>query len=969
MTAVTSSTSDSSAPRAPCFVVGVGASAGGLQPLTELIGRIAGDSIAVVVVQHLSPTHASVLAQLLGRRTSARIETARQGLLVEPGCVYVIPPGSKLTLADDVLELVPIERKEGSPSRIIDSFFRSLAHSCSERAIGVLLSGSGSDGALGMRAIKEAGGVTFVQDPVEASFDGMPRSALTGGFVDFCLDTDRLATEVLRITSGQEPSLTAGRVPTDAAADPFDRLVELVRARCHNDLSHYKRATLERRIERRMAAVRVASLSAYVEHTVQHPEELDVLYDDVLINVTRFFRDGTPFEVLEATLAARMPALGELNEPLRVWVPACATGEEAYSIAILLCELFEKAPLRAWVQIFATDADPACIRIARRGVYARNLAKELSPERCATFFRRRGAEYQVTRRVREKVVFAVHDVLRQPPFSRIHLVSCRNLLIYLQPPAQSRVLHAMHYALYPGGLLLLGTSETVGDELHRFSLLDRKNKLYEKLPARIKCAPFVPTFAPHGVTTQVPTARRVKARSLVKLQGTVDSKILELRGPAAVVIDADMAVLYFQGQTMPFLRPANGVASLQLFRLVRVELHVELRRCADEAFATNERVVGKVAYRDGDEYAVVAIECVPIDNPDGGGPLLLVLLERRVVDAASDGAPGAEADGSQLQALKRELAALREYLQLILEEKEAATEELKSANEELQSANEELQSTNEELETSKEELQSTNEELTTLNEELENRMNERSVANDDLHNVLAGVDNVVVIVDLDLRLRRYTAAAEKLLGLVPSDLGRGLEYVDIKSGKVGLVEKVSSVISVLTPLEEEVLVANGRWYALRITPYRTAEHAIRGAVVTLLDIDVRKRATELARDISEYAAKFLASIGHPLLIVSAAWRIVWANEHFYGHFGHVLEETVGSPLAVLGGFDFRDEALRGLVRAALNGEAFHKHVPAQSPKHGRRMAISGNRLPLVSESALALLSIEWVHDEPLEGGA
>jgi len=960
------------------LIVGIGASAGGLDALSELFRQLERDSTAFIVVQHLAPDHESILTQLLSRITKLPVHTAANDMTVEPNHIYVIPPNANLAVLHGVIRLLPAPDTHG-PRLPVDYLFRSLAEDQGRFAVGIVLSGTGTDGTLGLKAIKAAGGYTFAQDPETAKYDGMPRSAITSGSADFSLSPKDIAAELARISQrrGFRPVDRTTELPR--VQDQVAKLFVLIRAEFGNDLSQYKQSTIDRRIERRMTLHKLTRLEDYVRFVQQNRDELTALYKDILITVTSFFRDPAAFEALKRDV---FPALFEHKEPgrpIRVWVPGCATGEEAYSIAISLLEYCEAKNVEDRFQIFGTDIDNDAIETARRGVYPANIALDVSMERLTRFFTKREDSYVIARRIRDMLVFSHQNVLKDAPFSRMDLVSCRNLLIYLQPPAQKRVLHILHYALNPTGYLLLGSSESVGDSGELFSPIDRKNKIYLKrhVPAQV-----VPEFRFGSPPVGEPARETPLPRPTQNLQGLADRKVLELYGPPGVVVGPNMEILQFRGRTGPFLEPAPGAASFNLLRIARYELHIELKKAIQEASATQARVSPEVTYHQNGKERVVTLDVVPLQDPESKSRCFLVLFvqaptvkETAVADGAKEtGAPPREAT-QRIASLERELASTKEYLQTTIEEKESALEELQSANEELQSSNEELQSTNEELETSKEEMESTNEELTTVNEELQNRMVELSQSNDDLHNVLAGVDNAIVIVGMDLRLRRFTAAAERLFHLVPGDIGRNIGFLDPFLGTAATLEpKVSAVIQNLSVFEQEVLAANRRWYLFRITPYKTIDHAIRGALLMFIDVDVRRRAEEMTRDVGAYADKFLGAINHPLVIIDRKLRVVWANAPFYAAFQVSADETLGTLLPGLGAKQFADPGLRQRIDGVFSGASIFRDYEIRVPQadgEGRPMSFGGSLVPASPETPLMLLSVEPLGErrQSTRGGA
>jgi two-component system, chemotaxis family, CheB/CheR fusion protein len=949
------------------FVVGIGASAGGLEAVSALLRRTTVDGAAFVVVQHLAPTQTSMLTELLGRASPLRVVTVTDGAAVEPNCVYVTPPNAQLAVEGGVLRVITPQLGT-RPEMPIDSFFRSLADDRGTSAMGVVMSGTGTDGTLGLAAIKGAGGVTFVQDPTTAKFDGMPRSALDSGAADFCLAPEAIADEILHLSTHTHVRRS---VPLAQSHDHLVQLGELLKTAFGIDLTHYKPTTIERRIQRRMAAHRIARIEDYVRLCRTDRKELDALHKDLLINVTNFFRDIEPFEVLAAEIVPRILEAKRDSDVLRIWVPGCSSGEEAYSIAICVLEALEAKARNLKLQIFATDLDLDAVNQARRAVYPTTIAADVGPERLQRFFIKTDDDgYQVARRVRDLVVFSVQNISRDPPFSKLDLISCRNLLMYLQPAVQKRVLRILHYALNPKGFLLLGHSESIGDASDLFALIDRKNKFYATKHVVVADSPL--ELGSNGPSTTPPPRYQaqpiVAVRPVVSIAHLADRKILEQYAPPAVVINESLDVLYYRGRSDRYLQHPIGVATHNVLKLARPELHPVLKAAVGKVFATNEPVVtlSQVRSDDGELHPFTLI-AQPLLEPETRARCILVVFKDHDSDqlAAPAGARSPEAperSNDSTHELRQELALTKEYLQSTVEELERTNEDLKSANEELQSSNEELQSTNEELETSKEELQSTNEELVTLNDELQDRMRELGGANDDLHNLLLGVDRVVVIVGLDLRIRRFTQAAERLLNLLPADIGRSAALLNSFLGGFGIENVVADSIKQLAPVERDMSATDGRWYSLRVVPYRTLDLAIRGAVISIVDIDLTKRRADLSAAVNDYAADGLAAVQHPLMIVDATRSVVWVNEPYYEMFQLTPQEILGARLPRIGtgawgGRDL-DKRIDDTLRA---GTPFRDHrltvkLEEDAESH---VLISGSRVRLTGDEAkLVLLSIE-----------
>ena len=953
-------------------IVGIGASAGGLEALTALLHAIQFDSMAFVVIQHRAPQHESMLAELLARSTRMKVVEITDGVVVEPNRVYLAPAGAHVALLGRALHIVQ------SDSRLpIDFFFRSIAEELGEHSLGVVLSGMGSDGTFGLQAIKEHGGICLVQSPETAKFDGMPRSAIDARVADAALAPADLAEELAAI--GHHSYLRAGPRPKSTG---MNKLYVLLRDAFGHDLSSYKENTIERRIERRMAVQRIATLEDYLRLVQARPEELATLYRDLLIHVTSFFRDAATFEFLGSTVLPRIAARKQSGEAVRVWVPGCSTGEEAYSIAIEVLEVLAGSGADTVVQIFGTDIDGEAVERARRAVYSANIERDVSAERLARFFVRTDTGYQVGRRVRDLTVFSVQDVAKDPPFSRMDLVSCRNLLIYMQPALQKRVLATLHCALRPDGFLVLGSAETVGDAADLFSIVDRKTKVYEKKAIATATSLLLTPTPSTGAATPSPVSVRDR-RPVITAQQLADRRLLDHYAPASVLVTEDLDVLLFRGDTAAYVAPASGAASLNVMRLVRPELHIELWRALEQA-RKEDQIVREAPVRfetrlgDAVAWHNVSIEVAPLKLPEAQGRCLLVIFHE-VSDGsavADGGAPPvgdrARIEDERIRELERELNATKEFLQSTIEDLESSNEELKSTNEEMQSANEEMQSTNEELETSKEELQSTNEELSTVNDELQRRLANLARRDDDLSNVLRSVRDPLLLVDASGHLRQFSTAAADLLGLGPNDLGRDVEFLRSRLGGVHVERIVERCVQRIAAVTEDLLAFNSRWYTLTARPYSTRQGALDGALVTLVDIDASKRADEVMLDVSIYAEKMLPAIPHPLVMLDEQERVVWANAAFFTAFQVDAPSTIGNLFHNLGNGQWAHPGLRAKIgRLLRDGEAFHDFVIEHTFEAigARRMQLSGGRVEAAKRSPIALLSIVEVSRGPAGGDA
>jgi two-component system CheB/CheR fusion protein len=912
----------------PFPVVGIGASAGGLQAFQRLLDHLPPETgMAFVLIPHLDPTHESIMPALLAKRTSMAIEEVRDGIPLGPNRVYVIKPNTVMTLSEGKLWVAPRER-HGGRHDCIDHFLISLAEERRDKAIGVILSGTASDGSAGVRAVKAEGGITFAQDD-SAQFREMPRNAAATGAVDFVLPPEGIARELARIS--RHPYLAHPPPPPPPAAaageDAFAAVLRLLSRATHVDFAHYKETTLRRRIARRMALGRFETLEEYSKHLQNAPHEVQALHDDVLIHVTSFFREPEAFVALRETVFPALVKDRPAHEPLRVWVPGCSTGEEAYSIAISLVEYLEEQKSPLGIQLFGTDVSERAVERARAGVYENSIEGDVGPERLRRFFTSLGAgSFQISKTVRDLCVFARQDVTRDPPFSRIDLLSCRNLLIYLGPVLQKRVIPSFHYALKPGGYLLLGPSESVDGFSHLFRLVDKRFKIYSKvLLAHPPAAGVGLGEAPPAIVGGQDLGREPSFHRPVEqdVRREADRALLAEFAPASILVTGEGDVIDVRGDTGPYLTPAPGRPSFKLVKMVREDLLPELDRALREAGEKGERVRRPgVRFRAPDRLREIDLEVFPVAGPSAQGRYFAVLFRETRGNGgktptsapAAAPAPGGEAD-PEVSRLREELASLKAYQRAVLERYEAADEELRAAHEEVLSANEELQSTNEELETSKEELQSANEELVTLNEELQNRNLELGELNSDLTNVLSSLNIPLAIVDRHLRLRRYTPAAEKLLSVIPGDIDRRLTDLKIKVHIPDFEDLIAGVLRTLVPVDREVRDVEGRWYSLRIRPYRGLDDKIDGAVLVLVDIDAlknqiaeRKRAEEEIRRLNasleervedrtadlkaavEELEAFSYSVSHdlraPLRAMNAFNRILLED---YG--GKVLDET------------------------------------------------------------------------------
>jgi len=841
---------DPPAPKTDSFpIVGVGASAGGIEAFLELLRALPQKpGFALIYVLHHDGRTESALAQVVQHATNipvVRLDGARDAE-IERDRIYVAEGSTNVTIFNGRLRSTRVAKTDGGTSPI-DTFLLSLAEEERGRAIGVILSGSASDGAMGMKMIRSEGGITFAQDDT-AQFKGMPEAAQEAGGVDYTLRPSNIAAELVRIARSDY----FAKVTRESKLPDKDlqKIFSILDSSFDVDFTHYKPSTVERRIQRRMALQRIEALSDYVEFLKANPNEAALLYADILIRVTGFFRDPEVFTALRG-IAAELLKKRDEDEPLRIWVPGCASGEEVYSIAMVLMEVMQESNTYCRIQIFGTDLSDAAVDRARFGLYSESAVADVSPERLQRFFTRFDGGYRIAKSVRECCIFARQNITKDPPFSRLDLISCRNVMIYLGQVLQRRVMGIFHYALRPNGYLLLGSSETIGTFGELFDTVDRKHKIYQK-KAGFSRPPmeFQPTL-PHERAEKVIPERELSVPSNVFREA--DRVLLSRYTPPGVLINEDLEILQFRGRTSQFLEPAPGIATFNLLKMAREGLLAELRAAVQTA-KKSERSVRREGVRIANHRGAITVnvEVIPFVTQTQER-CYIVLFEET---AAEEEQPPKKTAGKkketkaakeeaepprQVARLKRELEATREYLQSIIEEQEAMNEELRSANEEIQSSNEELQSTNEELETAKEELQSSNEELMTLNEELENRNSELAEVNNDLVNLLASVDIPILMLDAGLRIRRFNPSAQKVLNLIPTDAGRSINDLKLTVDVDDLDQLILEVVENLETREIEVSDRKGRWYTLRVRPYKTAEKKIDGAVLVLLDITHLKK--------------------------------------------------------------------------------------------------------------------------------
>ncbi|WAS89794.1 chemotaxis protein CheB [Nannocystis punicea] len=884
------------------LVVGIGASSGGLEAFTDVLDALPADlGVAFVYVAHQASGRDSGLADILRTHTAMPIVVVKDEVPLEPDRVYLAPPGVQLTVAD--LRLVPIARPEDRTQYTpIDVFMTSLAKELETSAVGVVLSGSGVDGSSGLREIKGVGGITLVQDPETARYDSMPRAAIATGSVDLVLTPARIAEELQRI--GRHPYVRSSyaRRPGDELVihqEQLHRIFTMLRNASGVDFTHYKPPTIRRRLQRRMVLHKLDSVEQYIKYMRENPDEVSKLYQDLLIHVTRFFRDPDSFRALAAEVFPQIMQQRRGLSPIRLWLPGCSTGEEAYSVAIALLEFLGEESSAVPVQIFATDVSETAIEHARNGLYADSIAADLSPERLRRFFTKTDGKYRIAKVVRDLCVFARQDVTRDPPFSKLDLILCRNVLIYMGAVLQRKLMTVFHYALKPSGFLMLGGAETVGAQADLFAVIDKKHRIFVKraidTPSNFQIpVEYNPSRSPHR-GARLPTEMHTPH----SFQNEANRLVLDRYGPPGVIVDENFQIVQFRGKTGRYLEPAPGDAaqSLNLLKMAREGLLHGLQTALYGA-RKSDKPVHKPGMRvdfDGSGHEL-DLHVIPLAVPGEERHFLVLFEEAGAVgevnhEVVSVPPQSPSSDDERVKQLQEELAASREYLQSIIQDLEAANEELQSANEEILSSNEELQSTNEELDTAKEELQSTNEELNTVNEELHGRNDELSRVNSDLVNLLGCVEIAIVIVGSDLSIRRFTPMAEKVLNLIPTDIGRPISQIKPNIECPGLEKMIARVIDTVTIQEMNVRDSEGNWYSLRIRPYKNVENRIDGAVLALFDIASRRHELEL-RQARDGTRAIVEVVRQAVVMLDGHLRVQALNRAFTELFGLTTDDAL-----------------------------------------------------------------------------
>jgi two-component system CheB/CheR fusion protein len=938
-------------------IVGIGASAGGLDAFKAFLNALPPDTgMAFVLVQHLDPVHVSLMAELLSSHTAMPVTQAAEGVSIEPNRVYLIPPGVSLAVAGGKLRLSELTERHGTRTAF-DVFLRSLAEDCGERAMAIVLSGTGSDGSEGLKAVKGKGGFVIVQEPSEAAFDGMPKSAIKTGQTDRILPVAEIPAALIDRMNGLHPS-DAGQAAHEGAEERFLEILGLVRTKTGQDFSHYKAGTLTRRIERRMAMAGITETARYIEKLNAQPSELDSLAHDLLINVTEFFRDAAAFQVLAETVIPEMVAAQPPDRPLRIWAPGCSTGEEAYSLAILFLEAVAASKRAIKLQVFASDVDPHVIAFARAGVYGPEIGSQVSPERLSRFFAREGDGFHVARDLRDAVVFTVQDILADPPFSRLDLISCRNVLIYLQPGAQDQVLSLFHFALRAGGVLFLGRSETVGEFKDRFEPISKKQRIYRHLNAgRPGEAGFrVSAIKERLAPSFTPALRRAVHRT--NFEELASKKLLEAFAPPSVLVDKKYEALYYSGAVDRYLQLAPGEANQKILVMAREGLRPNLRAALEGARETGEPASkpGAQVHRDGATYRVkISVQPIPAEYV-----FLVSFIDEPTQPPQALAASSPPEDSSRVVQLEQELDATHKELNAVIRDLEVSNEDLRAVNEEALSINEEFQSTNEELETSKEELQALNEELTALNGQLQESLEHQRATAADLQNILNSSDIATIFLDNALNIRFFTPTAKSLFGVTGVDIGRPLADLAQRFHDDALLPDAGAVLSKLAPIRREIESEDGNWYIRSILPYLSEGGAVGGVVLTFARISEMKAAERKIEAARAYAESIIATIKQPLVVLNGNLRVVSASASFFRVFDLKPEQSTGKPLGQL----LQEEPWASFLSLIETGAAIENHeIEVDLPGLGpRTLLASACEIVGLSDRRKILVALDDVTD-------
>jgi two-component system, chemotaxis family, CheB/CheR fusion protein len=907
-------------------VVAIGSSAGGFDALKTFFTAMPPEpGMAFVLVQHLDPDHESTMADLMGRYTPLKVSQAQDGMKVEPDHIYIIPPNRDMGIMNGNLQL--IEPLEPHGLRLpINYFLNNLADDQKENSIAIIFSGYGSDGTIGIKSINAVAGMIMAQDPETADSDSMPIHAIETGMVDFVLPPEEMPEKLISYMESAQKTIKRILTPKEETERSLQKIFMLIRNRTGHDFSYYKENTVYRRISRRMNVHQIENMPLYLRFLQESPHEIDILFKEFLINVTSFFRDSESFDALKNNLKKIIESKADVDN-FRVWIPGCSSGEEVYSVAITIHELLEESGKNIDVQIFGTDIDIDAIASARSGTYTANISADVGKERLQKYFVKRNNLYTIRNDIREMAVFAPHDVIKDPPFTKLDMISCRNLLIYLKAEAQQKALSNFNYAINNNGILFLGPSESVGEFLDAFTVLDKKWKIFKCVKSTdfarrfVNIHPLPQAIPPSHLTTEMNFEYPKNGVNALNISTLVENQLLDIYVPPSAIINNFGEILYIHGRLGNYLEPAPGKAKLNILDMAREGLKFELNSAIQNAISKKREILLEgLRVKNNGGHIFVDITVKPMEH-ESTKEILIVSFEevqlqedapedKIILDMTTRG-------DERITELEDELKLNKERLNITIEEMKSSNEELRSANEELQSLNEEAQSTNEELETSKEELQSINEEMVTVNNELQIKIDELTQIQDDMKNLFNSTEIATIFLDKDLKIKSFTKEATNLIKMIESDVGRPLSDImsNLKYDK--LIGDIQQVIERLTYKELELETNDGKWFQTKIMPYKTSKNIIDGAIITFNNISLVKKQIMDANDSKQFAESIIQTVREPLLVMDSEMRLVSANKSFYKTFNVTPEETLKKILYDLGDNQWDIPALRNLLEDIL----------------------------------------------------
>lgn len=902
----------------------MGGSAGGLKAFEQFFCNIPPDTgMAFVLLQHLDPTHKCILPELIQHKTNMKVFQIEHGMKIQPNCIYVIPPNKNLSIQQGIL-ILSEQSVSMTPRMPIDFFFRHLAKDQGEKSICIIFSGMGTDGTLGLKEVKDKLGMVMVQDPDTTEYNSMPLSAISTNLVDFIAPPEELPAKLIGFVKHLIKPSNQGPTTDDKSSSELQKIFVLIRDHTGHDFSLYKGNTMHRRIERRMSVLQIDRASSYVSYLQQNLQEVGLLFNELLIGVTNFFREPETFEFLKENVIPNLLKTRMKEQILRIWIPGCSTGEEVYSIAIIIRECLEKIKKVNSIKvcIFATDINNQAIEIARQGIYPVNISADVSQERLTQFFVKVGdSSYQVKKAIREMVVFAPQNIIMDPPFIRLDMLCCRNLLIYFSTELQKKLLPLFHYSLNPGGILFLGSSETIGEHTGLFSTLDNRLKIFERKDSISSLFPMIDYLSP-TIFHESLKANIVKKDISSAIPDIIQRILHENYTPPSVVINENGDIIYISGRTGKYLEPSPGKANLNVFAMARDEIRFEMGKAIREASSQKVLVsvnLLNIKYNDG--FHNIKITARPLTISQYPSGLLMVIFEdvanfMQAEPLSTDSALASEQTAAVIE-LEGQLTYTREHLQSIIEEMETSQEELKSMNEEFQLTNEELQSTNEELKTSREELQSLNEELITVNMELQTKNNDLSQSNSDMKNLLSSTRIATIFLDNNFNIKRFTPEMTSIINLIQTDVGRPISDIVQKLEYTNLIPDVREVLDTLVYKEVQVQTTTGNWFNMRIFPYRTIENVIDGVVITFSEITKNKLKEESLIEANSFTLSVISTVREPMVVLDSEFRVISANRSFYKTFLVDPHQTENKLIFDLGNNQWNIPALKDLLEKVV----------------------------------------------------